>query len=236
MEDKNDKYVGTTVGIYEVMFISGKNKDGHKNYHIKCIECGYEKDAPYKDFYRARVCKHIGIDGKYRKNNGRFKNKRIFVIFNGIKKRCYNENNKTYRWYGAKGIKICDEWMDNPSSFEEWALNNGYADDLTIDRIDANRNYCPENCRWISREENSKHTSITNFIDVDGEIHSGKDWARLLGFGKNIINKYIRKYGLENTVEFIKKYRECPEIYYKEKENLKKQSSKKRSIYSLYMT
>lgn len=134
-------------------------------------------------------------------------NKRIRSIFRSMKYRCYNPNSKDYRWYGAKGIKICDEWLNNPNLFEEWALNNGYTDTLTIDRIEENKDYCPENCRWISRINNAKYKSTTSLIEVDGEIHTGKEWAYILNLSPNLINRYIKKYGLENTVEFIKRYR-----------------------------
>lgn len=226
-EQETDKYVGTTIGIYEIMYISGRYKCGNKVYHVKCIECGYEREAGLHDIKRIHICRHVGISGRHRKYNYKFKNKRIRSILNDIRRRCYNEKDKSYRWYGANGIKVCDEWLDNPSSFEEWALNNGYADDLTIDRIDENKDYCPENCRWISNEGNARYKSTTREINVGGEIHTGHEWAEILGLGTNIINTYIRRYGIDNTIEFIKKYRNNPELSNKRKS--------KQSLYDLYI-
>lgn len=98
-------------------------------------------------------------------------NDRLKSIYKGIKQRCYYEKRKDYRYYGGKGIKMCDEWKNNRNSFIEWALNNGYEDCLTIDRIDNNGDYEPSNCKWEqSRKNLSKqtHNGITNKIDVVG--------------------------------------------------------------------
>lgn len=121
-----------------------------------------------------------------------------------MKKRCYNSKEEDFRWYGGKGIKICDEWINNPETFQEWALLNGYKDDLTIDRIDENKNYSPENCRWIPLINNSKYKSTTHLIDVDGETHTGREWSELLELGINTINKYLREYDEEIVKDFIR--------------------------------
>jgi hypothetical protein len=85
-----------------------------------------------------------------------------------MKARCYNPNNKRYNLYGQKGIKICNQWLI-PKNFIEWALNNGWQVDMTIDRIDSNKDYCPENCQWLSKSEHSIKTNITR---------CGKDYVR----------------------------------------------------------
>ena len=80
---------------------------------------------------------------------------RLLRIFRQMHNRCERPSVTQFRWYGAKGIKVCDEWSDF-LKFKTWALNNGYEENLTIDRIDPDKNYEPSNCRWITREENSK--------------------------------------------------------------------------------
>lgn len=79
---------------------------------------------------------------------------RIYQTWRNMKTRCYKEYDRKYKFYGGKGIKVCDEWLTNFKSFYEWAMQNGYTDEMTIDRIDSKKDYCPENCRWVSMIEN----------------------------------------------------------------------------------
>lgn len=79
---------------------------------------------------------------------------RLYRIWHGMKQRCYNPNAKGYQWYGGKGIAVCNEWRSCFFTFQSWALDNGYADNLTIDRINSSKGYCPDNCRWLTLSEN----------------------------------------------------------------------------------
>ena len=221
--------VGERIGIWDVLYeCDEKANDGHRLYRVKCIECGWETNMIKSGMYRAKKCNHVGFGGVYIADKYDFvwHYKRLQTIFNGMKRRCYSNNSKDFRWYGAKGIKVCAEWLNNPQSFESWALANGYNDTLTIDRKDENKDYCPENCRWVTLENNSKYKSTTSLITVNCETHTGKDWARKLGLSVNTINKYVKTYGLDNTIKFIEMYLKNP--------GLKPKSNQ--SYYNLYMT
>lgn len=98
-----------------------------------------------------------------------------------MKTRCYNPNYDKYSYYGGKGICICREWLDSYDAFEEWAIANGYNDSLTIDRIDVNGNYCPENCRWVTRKEQANNRTSNRLITYNGETKSVQQWSDLTG-------------------------------------------------------
>ena len=201
-----DKDIGTIIGIYKILSVCDvRCKDGHKLYNVECIVCGQKSKKVLREIYRPKICNHKFLGRKCVESaNWNWDNKRLKRIFCGMKRRCYNSNSKDYNRYGGAGIKIFQEWIENPKLFENWALDNGYEDSLTIDRIDPTKDYCPENCRWITFEENARRSGKVNWVTVNGETLTGNQWAKKLGVGKNLINNYIREKGLEFAINFIK--------------------------------
>lgn len=119
---------------------------------------------------------------------------RLQRIYYGMKKRCYNPNEACYKYYGARGIKICDKWLLNGSrTFCEWALANGYKDNLTIDRINNNGDYCPENCRWVTMKEQSNNTRRNKIITVDGQSHTLSEWADITGINYGTLKSRAKR-------------------------------------------
>ena len=104
-----------------------------------------------------------------------------------MKHRCYSKKAYSYVYYGARGISVCDEWLKSFEAFQDWALANGYADNLTIDRIDNDGNYCPENCRWVTTDvqnRNKRHPleHKRNILwEIDGICKSCKEWCKEYG-------------------------------------------------------
>lgn len=113
--------------------------------------------------------------------------------YNGMKQRCYNPNNSEYNNYGGRGISICKEWLDDVNQFLKWAVENGYEVGLTIDRIDVNGNYCPENCRWIPMEEQSKNRRNNVIVDVGGEKMTIAEAGRRLGMSESTIRMRAKR-------------------------------------------
>lgn len=103
---------------------------------------------------------------------------RIHRIWSGMKSRCYNPNAPKYSRYGARGIRVCDEWLNSLEAFCEWAMTHGYADNLTIDRIDNDGNYCPENCRWTTNEDQCNNRGHHILLEINGETKTIAQWAK----------------------------------------------------------
>lgn len=198
--------VGTRIGLYDVLYeCDFKSNDGHRMFHVKCSKCGWETNIQMHQIKYTKKCKHKNRFGNYIESGKIWENKRLHNIFQGMLDRCYNPKDRAYRWYGAKGIKVCDEWIQNPESFEEWALDNGYQEGLTIDRKDELKDYSPENCRWTTLSDNAKYKSTTRIVEVDGIEHTGREWPNFLILGTNTINKMLREYPEEQVKEFIRR-------------------------------
>lgn len=106
-------------------------------------------------------------------------------------RRCHDKTDKNY---GAKGICVCDEWLDY-RNFKEWAENSGYIDGLTIDRVDNNKGYCPENCRWADRKTQNNNTSRNHMITFNGETKTMAQWAETTGISYDAIKSRLNKHG-----------------------------------------
>jgi hypothetical protein len=134
----------------------------HKTYW-KCVcDCGLTVIATGNNLRSGNTkscgCLHrerLAESGKQNAKHGESNRTRLYTIWCSMRRRCSTDPNAyAYKWYGKKGVKVCEEWNDY-LVFKEWAMSHGYADDLTIDRIDPSKDYCPENCQWITRSENT---------------------------------------------------------------------------------
>ena len=118
---------------------------------------------------------------------------RLFGIWCRMKGRCYNSKSTQYRYYGAKGVKICDEWLTDFKAFYDWSMANGYQDDLTIDRINNDGNYSPDNCRWANHSEQMLNRSNTVFVEYNGEKKPLAVWCRIYGVNYKRAHAKYRK-------------------------------------------
>lgn len=113
-------------------------------------------------------------------------NLRLYNVWSGIKSRCYNDKVYVYKFYGARGVTMCDEWKDSFEAFYDWAITNGYDADAprgqcTIDRIDCNGNYSPENCRIVTQKQQMNNIRSNHLLEFHGETNTIAEWSRITG-------------------------------------------------------
>lgn len=117
---------------------------------------------------------------------------RLYNIWSNMKCRCNNPNDKGYVNYGGRGIKICSEWENDYVAFRTWALANGYSSDLTIDRIDNNKGYSPDNCRWVTMKVQSNNTRVNRKVTYRGETHTLSEWQDITGISDDKIGRRLK--------------------------------------------
>lgn len=162
----------TVISFYDI-------KDKKSRWLCEC-DCGKQKIIYAKDL-KSNNTKSCGCLRNIKKYDDKTKNfiKRLQYIFYHMKQRCYDKNNAGYKYYGNKGITICDEWLKDINNFYNWAINNGYQENLTIERINVNGNYEPNNCRWITKTEQGYNRSNSILYTINGETKCLSEWCKL---------------------------------------------------------
>lgn len=188
-------HIGERYGKLIIVDIVGRNENDRMVAKCQC-DCG---NVHYSELHClvSNKLSSCGCSRKMYKGIPLRTQERLYSIWQGMKSRCYNSNDPNYHNYGGRGIQICDEWKNDYAVFRAWALKNGYKDDLTIDRKDVNGNYCPENCRWATWNEqcNNKRDSVK--ITYNGETHTATEWSRITGIAaQKIAYRYHRNFTL----------------------------------------
>ena len=162
------------------------HKENGRKYYLCQCDCGNFKIVSNHSLKSGNTkscgCLHKEILIQRNKDNRIHhpESERLLRIWRAMLHRCYKETDEHYDYYGGRGIKVCDDWHDF-EAFQKWALVNGYADNLTIDRLDGNKDYCPENCSWATMTVQNNHKSDTKWLTYKGKTQSLSDWCRELG-------------------------------------------------------
>lgn len=146
----------------------------------RCVSCGCDA---YERHRKSHITHGMSGGGKSSKMA------RPYSIWRTVKARCTYPSVKEWKNYGGKGVKMCDEWNNDFLSFYEWALENGYSDDLTIDRIDNSKGYSPDNCRWVDYKTQENNRTNNTLIDYHGEILTLSQVQEISGLTKRKVEK-----------------------------------------------
>ena len=120
---------------------------------------------------------------------------RLHRIWHSMYCRCYYPSTNQYKNYGGKGIKVCDEWkhIEGFVNFYNWAISNGYSDELTLDRIDNEKDYYPENCRWSTLKEQSNHRTNNVIYTINGRTQTATQWCNEYGISQTTLNDRLKR-------------------------------------------
>lgn len=168
--------VGLTFGNWHVIGIYQKGTNVQTKYLCKCTICNSDHIVTRNSLVKmvSTKCRSCATAQSKRK----WKTNKLRIVYKGIKQRCYDKKSPSYSRYGGKGITICDEWLSNPLFFEEWALNNGYKDGLSIDRIDSKLGYSPSNCRWVNAMIQNNNRKNVHLITINNETKTIAQWCK----------------------------------------------------------
>lgn len=189
---------GKTFGRLTVIGLD-EAKTGRKTYWICQCQCGNicscRADSLQGGVIRSCGClkkeqERINFSVRY---THYMSNTRLYNIWCGLKGRCHNEHDARYCDYGGRGIKVCEQWDRDFKFFYEWAINNGYQDDLTIDRINNDGDYCPENCRWADNKQQARNRRTNINIKIGNATKTLTEWCEIFEVDyKATLSRYNR--------------------------------------------
>lgn len=173
---------GQKINRWTVISEGGRNKDGDIKWHCKC-ECGTVREVSSKALRKGKTHSCGCFKKERATKHGHASNgadTRIYRIWHGMKNRCHNKNVKDYENYGGRGIKVCEEWLEF-KNFLNWSLENGYMDNLQLDRKDVNGNYCPDNCRFVTNKANCNNRRNNTLVTINNKTKTLSEWSDISG-------------------------------------------------------
>ena len=182
---------GQKFGKLTVIERAENDKRGNVQWLCEC-ECGKKKVIRGYQLTNSKTKSCGCLVGH---NNGvHYKTRtRLFNIWASMKQRCSDKNSNNYKNYGAKGVKVCDEWQNNFVAFSNWAKANGYNDKLTIDRIDNKKGYEPSNCRWVDMKTQQRNRSNNHLVTINGETKCVAEWCLIYPISPSAVWKRTDK-------------------------------------------
>ena len=193
------KFGRLTVICKGATYYSGQEKHPRFKWICKC-DCGNTTNVCTRDLKSGKVascgCYRREHTRKFARTHG-LSHTRLYEIRTKMIARCYNPKTTYYYNYGGRGITVCDEWLESFENFKAWADKSGYADNLTIERIDNDGNYCPENCTWITQVEQNRNRRTSHFVTYKGQKMLLAELSRLTHVAPQTIKKYEKSYNFD---------------------------------------
>lgn len=220
---KDEDFIGYKKENIEVIGVGYKDEHGKRLYEVYCNNCGSTYYQTLGNLLQVKGAGCKNCKNSYLKTHG-MKHERIYNVWRQMKHRCNaltDENH--YKHYGGRGIKVCKEWEESFVAFRDWAFANGWNESemyssgrnkLTVDRIDNDGDYCPENCRIISHHEQQYNKRTTVYVEYEGQLYNLKDLAILLGIPKTTLVSRIKRGWKEEELLEKYHYKDFTEVEY----------------------
>lgn len=184
-----NKYIGLKFNLLTITEVDSIKKNGRSTLYASCeCDCG-------KTYY-GKLCNiRYGIKPSCGcEHSSKILNKKLYTRWKAMRSRCLNKNNNKYHRYGGRGISFCKEWNDY-KTFESWALSNGYKHELSLDRIDNDGDYGPNNCRWVNQERQARNRSNTINITMNGETKCLSEWCNIRNLSYQAVRARVQDMG-----------------------------------------
>lgn len=196
------RYVVKVGDIFNRLIVKGLYRNKESKWYAVC-QCTCENKTERHVLVRNLITENTKSCGCFNKelcikrstkHNLKHRNiqNKLYTVWVEMRRRCNTKTCKSYKDYGLRGITVCDEWS-NFLNFKKWAESSGYIDGLTIERLNVNDGYYPENCTWIPKSEQSKNRRMCHYIDYEGYSMTVSDWSRKLGINRSTINRRLQK-------------------------------------------
>lgn len=194
---KECKYVGKVLNGFSVI---GTEKRGtHTYYKVKCVYCGKESLKRGETVVDGQA----KCECQYKTEHHGQTGTPLYRAWSALVCRCVSERNENFENYGGRGITVCEEWRNSFKSFADWSMENGFKEGLSIDRIDNNKGYSPDNCRWVTMKVQGNNRRSNRLITYKGKTQTMAQWADELGMNYRTLKSRINqmKWSIEEAFE-----------------------------------
>ena len=186
---------GQIFNSWQVLYVSDCGTDKPTMYMCKCLQCGahHEVYGYSLSSGKSRMCRSCSAKAF---QDNKYLHDQIRNVYKGMVQRSYYVAHKSFNNYGGRGITVCQEWLDDRTKFFDWAYSHGFSDGMTVERLDNDKGYCPENCTIIPKSDQSKNRRNNIMIDIYGELKCLSEWCRIYHANPDSIKK-LHNSGIE---------------------------------------